>query len=487
MSTPYKKTKAMNEPTSTGKPIDAALLTRFTNPLPSVAERKAAGKALREKVPHAQHAVYHPSPTRSDPVALLIEHSKTRLQNLVPIRNARMLASPFAFLRGSAAAMAADLAPTPVTGLNVQANGDMHLANFGWFASAERNLVFGINDFDETLAGPWEWDLKRLVASAVVSGRFMGADKVLCEEAARAVVGSYRQRMRQYAGMGNLDVWYARIDEADLRDVKSPEARKAARKIMDKAHQRGHAQVLEKMTELVDSQQRIIEDAPLIVRETHNAHGRPIGEALALTLSRYVSSLPEDRRTLFARYRVVDVARKVVGVGSVGTRCWVVLLQGNSEDDPLFLQYKEAGASVLAPYAKASKWACEGQRVVVGQRLIQGAPDIFLGWGIQKDLDGSHFYVRQLRDMKGGAEFEPDAGRGKLLPNYLKLCGWALALAHAKSGDASAIAGYLGKTEAMDEALARFAFAYADQTERDFDALTTAARAKRIPVAQGAD
>ena len=475
----------MKQPAPVKKSADPKLLARYTAPMPSVGERKAAGKALRDHVPHAQHAIYQAAPNRADPVTLLREQSKTRLQNLVPIRNARMLASPFAFLRGSAAAMAADLASTPVTGLTVQANGDMHVANFGTFASAERNLVFGINDFDETLPGAWEWDLKRLAASAVVAVRFMGGDKVLCEGAARAVVRSYRKRMREYAEMGNLEVWYSRIDEASLLTVLSPDARKLAENIFDKARGRGHTQVLGKIAELVDNRQRIIEAAPLIVRETHTQDGRPIREEIALTLNRYVNSLPDDRKTLFARYRLVDVARKVVGVGSVGTRCWVMLLTGNSGDDPLFLQYKEAGASVLAPYAKAPKWACEGQRVVVGQRLIQGAPDIFLGWGIQKYSAGSHFYIRQLRDMKGGVEFDPE--NVKSMPDYCKLCGWALALAHAKSGDPAAIAGYVGKSEALDEALARFAFAYADQNERDFDALNKAAKAKRIPVAQGAD
>jgi len=462
------------------KQTPAPRRSRYTDPLPSLEERKAAGKALREKVPHERHAVYQPAPGRADPVALLKEQSRTRLQSLVPIRNARMLASPFAFLRGSAAAMAADLAPAPTTGLTVQVNGDMHLANFGWFASAERNLVFGINDFDETQTGPWEWDLKRLAASAVVATRFMGGDKVLCEAAARAAVRSYRKRIREYAELGNLDVWYSRIDQDSLLSVLSPEARKSAERIATKARSRGHMQVLAKMAELVDDQHRIVEEAPLIVRETHTVDGRPISEALEATLDRYVQSLPEERKVLFARYRVTDVARKVVGVGSVGTRCWIVLLTGNTGDDPIFLQYKEAGASALAPYVKARAWASQGERVVVGQRLIQGAPDIFLGWGVQND--GSHFYLRQLRDMKGGVEFNPE--RVKLLPEYCKVCGWALALAHAKSGAPATIGAYLGKSEGMDEALARFAFAYADQTERDFEALGKAAKAKRIPVAK---
>jgi len=373
---------------------------RFTAPRPSIEERIAAGKALRQKVPHEAHGEYRPSAKRRDPVEILVEQGKTRIRALIPIRYARMLASPFAFLRGSAAVMAADLAPTPVTGLTVQACGDMHVANFGWFASAERNLVFGINDFDETLPGAWEWDLKRLAASAVVACRSMGGDKVLCEDSAPAAVRSYRKRMREYAWMRNLDVWYSRIGEESILATLSPEAREAAIRIMTKAKGRGHVQVLQKMAELVDDKHRIVEARPLIVRETHTDGGVPVGEAISQTMTRYLASLPDDRRPLLDRYRIVDVARKVVGVGSVGTRCWVVLLTGNGLEDPLFLQYKEAQRSVLAPYSKTPRWECEGKRVVVGQRTIQGAPDIFLGWGIQES--GVHFYMRQLRDMKGG-------------------------------------------------------------------------------------
>jgi uncharacterized protein (DUF2252 family) len=435
-------------------------------------------------VPHERHAEYRPAQQRQDPVAILEEQAKTRLQSFVPIRYARMLASPFAFLRGSAAVMAADLAPTPVTGLTVQACGDMHVANFGWFASAERNLVFGINDFDETLPGPWEWDLKRLAASAVVAGRFLGANKTQCEDMARAVTRSYRKRMREYADMANLEVWYSRINEKDITATLSPAARKRAQRIMVKARGRGHMQVLSKLAELVDNRHRIVEDKPFIVRETHMPDGEVVADVVAITLDIYDDSLPEDRKQLFARYRLMDVARKVVGVGSVGTRCWIFLLSGNSPDDPLFLQYKEAQASVLAPYVKAPRWECEGERVVVGQRLIQGAPDIFLGWGVQSN--GVHFYVRQLRDMKGSVEFDPNTARIELLPEYCKLCGWALALAHAKSGDPAAIAGYLGKSDSMDAAVARFAEAYANQTDRDYDALVKAAKEKRIPVAKTA-
>jgi uncharacterized protein (DUF2252 family) len=377
--------------------------------------------------------------------------------------------------------MSADLASTPVTGLQVQACGDMHVSNFGVFASAERNLVFGINDFDETLPGPWEWDLKRLAASVVAAGRFLGADTALCEEGVRAAVRSYRKRMRRYAEMGYLELWYTRIGEQNILDALSPDARAGAERILAKARERGHMQALDKMSELVKGRQLIVEQKPLIVRETRSEAGRPIAEALAHVLDLYVASLPEDRRTLLARYRIVDVARKVVGVGSVGTRCWVILMTGNGTDDPLFLQFKEAQASVLAPYTRGRRWACEGERVVVGQRLIQGAPDILLGWGTVK---GKHFYIRQMRDMKGGVELEPGKAKVQNLPEYSKLCGWALALAHARSGDPAAIAGYLGKSEAMDDAVARFALAYDGQTTRDHQALVAAARAKRIPVAQ---
>jgi uncharacterized protein (DUF2252 family) len=463
-----------------GDQTASALLEKFITPPPSVGERMAAGKALRDKLPREKHGEFRLHPNRPDPVSIIEEQAKTRLPFLVPIRHSRMLASPFAFLRGSAAVMAADLAHTPTTGMTVQACGDMHVANFGVFASAERNLVFGINDFDETLPGPWEWDLKRLAASAVVCGRFLGADRVLCEESARAVVKSYRKRMREYAEMNYLDVWYARIDERDVLKALSPAARKRSKQIMAKAKKRGHLQVLDKMAELVGNQQRIIEIRPFIVRETQTESGRPIAEALGLFLENYFQSLGDDRKVILGRYRILDVARKVVGVGSVGTRCWVILMQGNEIDDPLFLQIKQAEASVLAPYASASGYANNGQRVVVGQRTIQGAPDIFLGWA---QGDGFHFYVRQLRDMKGGAEFDPKTTPVESFPEYGALCGWALALAHAKSGDPAMLAGYLGKSGIMDEAIARFAAAYADQTERDHAALAGAARQGRISVA----
>jgi uncharacterized protein (DUF2252 family) len=457
-------------------------LIDFSAPGPSVEERMAAGKSLRDAVPLDAHAEYRPAPEREDPVAILEQQAKTRLKYLVPIRHARMLASPFAFLRGSAAVMAADLAHTPVSGLRVQACGDAHVGNFGVFASAERNLVFGINDFDETLPGAWEWDLKRLAASAAVAVSFLGGDKTLCEETARVAVTSYRKHMREFARMSHLDVWYESIDEKGILAALSSEAREEAKQIMAKARRRNHLQVLEKKARLVDDQHHIVEDKPFISRETKTAEGHPIAKVLDHTMHVYFDSLPDHRKPLFARYRAVDAARKIVGVGSVGTRCWIVLMIGSDHDDPLFLQYKEAQRSVLAPYVAMEPWDCEGRRVVVGQRIIQGAPDILLGWGIQ--IDGTHFYMRQLRDMKGGWEFDEKTTRVKRRPEYAKLCGWALALAHAKSGDAAMISGYLGKGEDMDDAVGRFAMAYAEQTDRDYDALVKAAKAKRIPVAK---
>jgi uncharacterized protein (DUF2252 family) len=460
-------------------------LDRFTAERPSVAERLAAGKALRQQAPRRAHAEFHIADNREDPISILEAQAQTRLPELVPVRHARMLTSPFAFLRGSAAVMIGDIAPSVTTGLKVQACGDMHVANFGVFASAERNLVFGINDFDETHIGAWEWDLKRLTASAVVAGRFLGGDRILCEEAARAVVRSYRQHMQEYAQLGYLELWYTSITETALLNALPAESRKRATRITAKARQRTHIQVLEKMTDLVDNQQRIVEIHPLVVRAKTTATGRPIAEALELFLQDYLTSVGVDRRFLLSRYRILDVARKVVGVGSVGTRCWVIYMQGKDTNDPLFLQVKEAQPSVLAPYAgdlatDNREIENQGHRVVAGQRLIQGAPDIFLGWGAQ---DGIQYYVRQLRDMKGGVEFDPTTSRLASLPDYCGLCGWALALAHAKSGDAAMLAGYVGKGEDLDAALAKFAHAYADRTEQDYDLMVAAARQERIQVA----
>ena len=459
-----------------------SLVDTFEAKRPSVAQRLAAGKALRDQVPRTAHARYDKHADRPDPVAILEEQNVTRVQKLVPVRYARMLASPFSFLRGSAAVMASDLSRTPVTGLSVGACGDMHVSNFGVYASAERNLVFAINDFDEIHPGPWEWDLKRLAASAAVAVRFMDGDTVAAEEAARACVRSYRKRMRRYADMGHLEVWYDRIDEGAVLGALSPKVRRNAERAIAKARGKGHIRSLDRLTEQVDGEHRIVEDAPLIVRETHSERGRPIREALNEMLHAYVDSLSVERRRLLARYRMVDAARKVVGVGSVGTECWVILLQGIDSDDPLFLQVKQAQPSVLAPYVDLKLAVTnEGHRVVVGQRGAQGSPDILLGWG---EVGPGHFYVRQLADMKGSTSFEAgEKGRIGGTIEYCGLCGWALALAHAKTGDPAMIAGYSGNSDALDDAIARFALAYAKQTEQDHASLEKARRSGRIEVA----
>lgn len=463
--------------------MSTKLLNHFLSRHLSVDERLAKGKSLRDRFPRKKAGEFAPAPNRPDPVSILEEQAKTRLQELVPIRYARMLTSPFAFLRGAAAIMAADLAAGPEnTGMTVQACGDMHVANFGLFASAERNLIFGINDFDETIPAPWEWDLKRLVASIVASGRYLGASDALCEKSVMAGVKSYRKRMQEYARMGNLGLWYTSVKGKDLLDIMTPVQQRRAVDMMKKARSHTQMQVLTKLTDIVDDKFRLRENAPFIVHETHTKFGKTIKEAMGLFLESYFHSLGNDRKKLLYNYRVIDVVRKIVGVGSVGTRCWVVLMMGNHSDDPLFLQVKEAQPSVLEPYTVKSAFANQGQRVVEGQRLIQGAPDIFLGWGEQ---DGIDFYVRQLRDMKGGKEFDIDNKDEPIenMPLYATGCAWALALAHAKSGDPAMIAGYVGKSDELDKAMVQFAFAYAGQNERDFKLLAAAAKSKRIDVA----
>ncbi|WP_421999234.1 DUF2252 domain-containing protein [Reyranella sp.] len=466
---------------------DIATLLDFIGQRPSLKERLEAGKALRQRVPRADHARYRPAADRADPVDILEAQNRTRVAKLVPVRFARMLASPFAFLRGSAAVMAADLAPTAATGIRVQACGDMHVANFGLFGSAERNLVFAINDFDETHAGPWEWDLKRLAASAAVAARFVGGDRDAALDAARTITAAYRKHIRRYAEAGYLSVWYERIDEKAVLAAMSPKVRRRAERVMDKAREKGHMRMLDRLTEETQGEHRIIEELPLIVRETHTEEKVPIGVAINTVLRSYIDSLAYDRRQLLSRYRIVDVARKVVGVGSVGTECWIVLMMGLDGDDPLFLQVKEAPPSVLAPHvADSLPYDNQGRRVVVGQRLIQGSPDIFLGWGNTTGgtVRAVDFYVRQLADLKGGVKFlEGERETLSSLAEYWALCGWALALAHAKSGDAALIAGYCGKSEELDEAIARFAVAYDRQTGQDYEALDKARRAGRIRVA----
>jgi len=444
------------------------------------AERAAAGKTLRSQTPRTSHAGWSPSTDRVDPIDLLEGQNRSRVTDLVPIRFGRMMTSPFAFLRGSALVMARDLARTASTGITVQACGDAHLLNYGIFGTQERNLVFGINDFDETYPGAWEWDVKRLTASAVVAARFIGASESQAAEAARSAVRSYRLRMAEFAQLGNLELWYTYLDAVKILSVLSPVTRARAEAIIAKARGRTNLQVMAKTTELVGSDFRIIESPPLIVRVPESVGGDNLEELLARWLATYGASLASDRRDLLAKYRMIDAVRKVVGVGSVGTRCFVILLRGEDERDPLFLQVKEAASSVLE--RRGGGRVHHGKRVVEGQRLLQAAPDIFLGWGRISRGGGPaiDFYVRQLRDMKGGVTVEPGVNRPSGVIEYTALCGWALALAHARSGDASMISGYLGSGDTFDEAVTRFAVDYADQTERDHEALIKAVKSGRV-------
>ncbi len=442
----------------------------------TVAERMAAGKALRQHVPRASHAAWSPPSDRPDPVALLQAEDVTRIPELLPIRYGRVSASPFTFLRGSATVMAHDLAATPATGLTVQACGDAHLSNFGGYATPERNLVFGLNDFDETLPAPWEWDVKRLAASVVVASRDNGFRATDAASAARAAVRSYRERMALFAPMSYLDVWYTRISAADVEAILPKAAKKNVERIAKKAVHRDNLQALAKLTAVVDGHVRIVDDPPLIIHQSDQL----VGDHLPEMGKAYRSTLSIDRRVLLERYAFVDFAQKAVGVGSVGTRCYVVLMQGNHNQDPLFLQIKEAGPSVLEPFAAKSTYSNHGERVVHGQQLIQAASDIFLGWGRLKGVD---FYVRQLRDMKVSAEVSlmpPDR-----MSLYAELCGWALARAHARSGDPATIAGYLGTGDTFDEAIVAFATAYADQTERDYAALMAAIKSGKVVAETG--
>ena len=447
-------------------------------------QRHERGRAARRAVPRGSHAEWAPAPDRPDPIDLLEAQAMDRVPELLPIRYARMMASPFTFMRGSAIVMANDLAGTPKSGIQAQLCGDAHLLNFGMYASPERALLFDLNDFDETLPGPWEWDVKRLAASFVVAGRDNGFDAAECRKAAQASVASYRQRMAEFSGMGELEVWYSRVGEEEAFGLLSgartnKKITKKFNKAVRKARGRNSLQALSKLTRLVDGRQMISDDPPLLVR-------MPEGDELRVQihdiLEGYKTTLQDDRRRLLERYRFVDAARKVVGVGSVGTRAYVVLLEGCGEDDPLFLQVKEAGPSVLEAHVPPGAYEHQGQRVVAGQRLMQAASDIFLGWF--RGPEGRDFYWRQLRDMKGSAEVERMSAEGLTL--YAGLCGWALARAHARSGDRVQISAYLGKSERFDAAIAAFAEAYADQTERDHVALLAAVKSGRVAADAGA-
>ncbi|HEY3669330.1 MAG TPA: DUF2252 domain-containing protein [Acidimicrobiia bacterium] len=446
--------------------------------LKTIEERRAEGRARRTDVPRSSHAGWQAPSDRPDPVALLEERHRRRVPELVPIRVGRMLVSPFTFLRGAAEVMAHDLASTPTSGLRVQACGDAHLLNFGVFATPERHLVFDVNDFDETLPAPWEWDLKRLAASVAVAGRGAAFAPAQVDLAVASMVRGYRVRMQQLSTMAPLDVWYDRVDVDAVLAVSerhdTPMLPDGGH-LLERARHHTSLAALPKLTELVDGERRIIEDPPLILR---TSHGFDVPRS---AFDAYRASLARDRGALLDRYRIVDAARKVVGVGSVGTRCHIVLLMDADGAAPLFLQIKEAEVSVLAPYAGASEYGHEGERVVTGQRLMQAASDVFLGWAVGPY--GNHYYVRQLRDMKGSVSidlFVPDE-----LTRYAMLCGVTLARAHARSGDPAAICGYLGSGDQFDRAIVSFAHCYADQTLADHAALEQAVADGRVEAVRG--
>jgi uncharacterized protein (DUF2252 family) len=443
---------------------------------PGRKERYSAGKALRQRVPRERHGEWTTGRNRSNPVELVIESSKGRIPELIPIRYGRMMVSPFTFYRGTANIMAADLASTAVSGLRAQLCGDAHLLNFGGFDTPERHLVLDINDFDETLPGPWEWDLKRLAASFVFAARSNGFSPADQHEAALACVRSYRERMLEFAEMTVLEIWYASIEFSDtLAALHHKASRQRLEKRIEKV--RAHQTPEHEFPKLAEARAGAygIKDAPPLIY--HHPHIVASGEAIERALALYRESLSDARRVLLDRYKVMDFALKVVGVGSVGTLCAVALLMA-AEDDPLFIQVKEAGPSVLETYLGKSSYANHGQRVVVGQQLIQAASDIFLGW--TQGQGKRHFYLRQLRDMK----IKPlvELFKPVDLFDYASLCGWTLARAHARSGDPAMIAGYMGKSDVFDKALAVFGKAYADQTEKDHAAFRDAIRQGRIEV-----
>lgn len=461
-------------------------------------ERYKNGKAQRQEAPRSSHGDWQPAADRANPLDLLQAQDEGRLQRLLPIKYGRMLASPFAFLRGSAVVMAADLAHTPNSGLQVILCGDAHLSNFGLFASPERRLVFDLNDFDEAFPGPWEWDVKRLAASVAVAGRDNGFSDKTNRGLAKEAVRAYRRTMARFAEMPTLDVWYFYVDADTLQDIfaekTTKKRRKKAQKLMDKARSKTQAQTLAKLTYIDDDgRRRIRREPPLLLPFRYENLAQVVAEEDLATMTvsaiqdswqQYLQSLDDEKKYLLSRYRIVDGALRVGGVGSVGTRCMIVLLKGGAEDDDLILQLKEAGPSALEAYLppSASQIANYAERVVLGQELMQTTNDIFLGWH-KSERHGNDYYWRQFKDMKGSvnvAKLNEDS-----LKTYIELCALCLARAHARTGDASAIDGYLGKGDSFDKAVAKFAMTYADQTERDYELLVEAVDAGRLVAAKG--
>jgi uncharacterized protein (DUF2252 family) len=481
---------------------------------PSIDERRASGKEAGNRTPLSSHAGWRPAAGRPDPVALLEEQNLTREPDLVPVRHGRMMVSPFTFYRGAAKIMAADLKDTPAAGLDAQLCGDAHLSNFGVFASPERTLLFDLNDFDETLPGPFEYDVKRMAASFTIAARNNGFSAADARAATAASVTAYREAMATFAGMPTMDIWYARMDADELMaavrglvaeavgeakgkktarkktkaEVKTAErAEKRAEKSAAKAHTRDSLQALSKLGEVVDGRYRIVSSPPVVIpardlAATHGMSPDELDHAIREQFRAYRATLQNDRRHLLERFQIVDMARKVVGVGSVGTRAFIVLLQGRDADDPLFLQVKEATASVLEGYLPRSRFKQHGERVVEGQRMMQAASDIFLGWtkGVEANR---YFYWRQLRDMKGSALVE--SMKPLALTLYARTCGWTLARAHARSGDPVAIAQYLREGDAFDQSITDFSQRYAVQNEKDYQQFVTAVRSGRLEAIEG--
>ena len=459
----------------------------MTDDIHHLAAARADGKALRQGVPRSSLGQWSPAPDRPDPIELITEQNRTRLQFLVPIRHWRMSHSPFAFYRGGAKVMASDLATTPVTGLRVQLCGDAHLSNFGVYGSPERSLVFDLNDFDETLPGPWEWDVKRLAASFSIAARDngYGSDDEL--DLPRRAAQAYRTAMHRFADMSYLDVWYARLDVEQVfrafSDRLTKKERKRGNKFVTTARSKNSLHAFDKLAERSDDGYRIASQPPLIIplREMPlDEDPDVLSRAILQSYDDYLASVADHIKVLIERFHYRDMAIKVVGVGSVGTRCLIVLLKGRDDHDPFFLQIKEADRSVLADHLPSSAYAEHGRRVVEGQRLMQAASDSFLGSTVAPD--GTHYYWRQFKDMKGSVEI--DGAPVDRLRRYASLCGWTLARAHARSGDAAALASYLGTGTTFDRAIAEFSIAYADQNERDFEAFTAAIGDGRLPAHQ---
>ena len=450
----------------------------------SIQESREKGRTLREQTPRSSHGIWKPAPSRPDPISLLQEHDKTRLKNLLPIKYNRMLGSPFAFMRGAAAVMAADLATTPASGLQTQLCGDAHLSNFGIFATPERKLVFDINDFDETYPGPWEWDLKRLATSAILTGKEKGFDNEINRKLAMIVTRSYQKAIEKFVLVPVLDVWYYELGVNEVvkaLNKSSLKDKNNAKNVIKEALYSTELHTMEKLTEIVHGKRQIKNNPPLMVRLNEIVPEEREAWITELDAKRlfeeYIDSLTEEKRQLVSHFRISSGALRVVGIGSVGTRCFILLLEGATKDDVLILQLKEAEASVLEPYVAKKDYASHAQRVVVGQKLMQAASDIFLA-GIKDHITGIEYYWRQFKDMKGS--FDSDSLDKTGLETYLKFCSFCLARAHARTGDAACISGYIGKSDVFCEAVTNFAVAYAEQTERDYQALKKAIKSGRI-------